>query len=210
MIVFFLFAAGVNSFNFETYFEGNWSVVSTRVDRSSGRVVSDDAEPVDYVVRKNADGGLIGFYTPHNRVVNLKVEFSEGSTSEGSFFTSNNNAASWSPLFSFAFEPLSNKVIASRGAWTASSTRGTYQFIVTSDSTFVLIVDDANWSTTLSASKAVQATEQSFFSKYGMMIGMMIFMIVTQVMKARMAPNAPPATAAGPTAVQAVPRKKDN
>ena len=55
--------------------------------------------------------------------------------------------------------------------------QSTYQFIVTSDSTFVLIVDDATSSTTLSGAKAVVAAEQSFFAKYGMVSSVLFAML---------------------------------
>jgi hypothetical protein len=187
-VVLFYFIGIALGFNFETFFEGNWTVKSSKLDRATGRVIVDEyADAVEYVVRKNDAGGLIGYYTPNERtVVNLKVEFADGSATDGTFLISTANNVGWSALFTFAFEPLSNKVIASRGAWTpASSPRGTYQFVVTGEGSFVLVVDDATSSTTLSAFKALAAPEQSFFQKYGMMIGMMIFMIVTQVMKSR-------------------------
>ena len=91
----------------------------------------------------------------------------QSSTVDGTFLVAT-PGKSWTSLFQFSFAPLSNGVIASQGAWTpASSAPGSYQFIVTGEGSFLLIVNDATTTTTMSGSKALKPAEQTFFQKYG-------------------------------------------
>jgi hypothetical protein len=175
---------------------------------------------VKYSVAKRDESSstLVGRYTTHDDVaVPVKIEFDEDSVSRGRFLLgrgpdSSDAAADWHSLFAFAFVRAPNSNAVSQGVWTSgvSAKPGWYQFVVTSDRTFILthVVDGRL--RTVEGLKFVPPVEQSFLQRYGMMILMFGFMMVTQVMKSRMAPAAPAPAAPAATAptVQAVPRSK--
>jgi hypothetical protein len=172
---------------------------------------------VKYSVSKRDESSstLVGQYTTHDNVaVPVKIEFDDDSVSRGRFLLgrgSDAESAEWHSLFAFAFVRAPNSNAVSQGVWTSgvAAKPGWYQFIVTSDRTFLLthVVDGRV--RTVEGLKFVAPVEQSFLQRYGMMILMFSFMLITQVMKNRMSPAAPAATPA-PTAatVQAAPRTK--
>jgi hypothetical protein len=183
---------------------------------SEGGVLEFGEQAVTYSLSK-VESALQGRYTTADaHGVPVKIEFEDESVTKGRFLLGRHSVddadapADWHSLFAFSFARLPNLNVVSQGVWTPIGAKpGWYQFVVTSDRTFVLTTVVGGRLRVLEGLKFVAPVEQSFLQRYGMMILMFVFMMVTQVMKNRMSPAAPePTPAAGAPAVQAVPRTK--
>jgi hypothetical protein len=195
-----------------------WTVHESSTQPGDATTLEFADQAVRYSVNKTESGGsLAGRYiTADDHAVPIKIEFEDESVTKGRFLLGRHSVddadatPDWHSLFAFNFARLPNLNVVSTGVWSPLAAKaGWYQFVITSDRTFVLTSVVGGRTRVLEGLKFVPAAEQSFFQKYGMMLLMFAFMLVTQVMKNRMAPAAPAAAPApGTPNVQAAPRVK--
>eukprot|EP01089_Gocevia_fonbrunei_P013463 TRINITY_DN3460_c0_g1_i2.p1 TRINITY_DN3460_c0_g1~~TRINITY_DN3460_c0_g1_i2.p1 ORF type:complete len:234 (+),score=87.15 TRINITY_DN3460_c0_g1_i2:56-757(+) len=204
-LFFVAFLLGVvygTGFSAKEFFQGEWDLEFQKKSLIDG---SDKSElEVSRWDIKDANETLVGTYTDEkDDAYPISIEF-EGEEAGTFFLGSPEEEGDVFPLFHFDFNNRTNGVYFSSNTWTDDqrNEKGFYQLFALSPISFVLSVTLTDATTglitevnTITGVKFVEKKDPGFLSKYGMPIMLFGVLIVSQLMKSKMAPAAAPAAA---------------